>query len=277
MAIANNLNPEPRPLNPESQTPDRVGPNSRHIKTWFALSGAALLVCVGCTKPPPPAMSQADHGLIWMLPGIQGGPATLCWAHAALRDAGVKSAIHVFDWERPGRPLDNLRDYDGNLAKAAQIAANIADYRKSHPTQPIDVIGYSGGGGLAILVAEALPPKLRLRNIILAQPALSPDYDLSRAMSHVSGKLVNFYCPTDWLVLGLGTRTFGTTDRKETESSGKVRFSIGRDCPYADKVEQRGWDLGWLGAGHFGDHLGILSYGWNRKYVAPYVATCESG
>lgn len=242
------------------------------------LFAAAASVLAGCSKPPAPTLSQADHGLIWLLPGIEGGPATLCWAHAAFREAGVQSAIRVFDWERPHRPLDNLQDYEGNLKKAAQIAENIREYRQSHPTPPIDIVGYSGGGGLAIMVAEALPGGVRLRNIVLAQPALSPEYDLRPAMSRVDGKIVNLYCPTDWLTLGIGTRVFGTADRKKTDSAGKVGFHPKAAKPqHADKLEQHAWDLAWLGSGHFGNHLSILSYGWNQTFVAPYLMPCENG
>lgn len=239
---------------------------------------APLCACVGCSDPPVPTMSQADHGLVWMLPGIEGGPAAFAWAHAGLRAGGVKSAIRVFDWERPGRPLDNLTDYEGNLVKAAEIADHIREYRESHAAQPIDVVGYSGGGGLAILTTEALPTNIHIRNLILAQAAISPDYDLSKAAAHVDGKIVNFYCPSDWMVLGLGTRVFGTVDRKESDSAGMVSFKVRPDSsPFDGKLVQHPWTLDWMCSGHFGTHLGILTYGWNRDYVAPYLLSCESG
>jgi pimeloyl-ACP methyl ester carboxylesterase len=239
---------------------------------------ATLCVSGGCTNPPAATMSQADHGLVWMLPGIEGGPAAFSWAHAGLRAGGVKSAIRVFDWERPGRPLDNLTDYEGNLVKAADIADHICEYRESHATQPIDVVGYSGGGGLAVMVAEALPRNVHLRNLILAQAAISPDYDLSKAAARVDGKIVNFYCPSDWMVLGLGTRVFGTIDRKDSDSAGMVSFKVPRDSKrYNGKLVQRPWTLRWMCSGHFGSHIGILTYGWNRDFVAPYLAPCESG
>ena len=27
----------------------------------------------------------------------------------------------------------------------------------------------------------------------------------------------------------------------------------------------------------YGTHIGILTYGWNRDYVAPYLRSCQSG
>lgn len=233
-----------------------------------------LALCSGCWNPPGPTARQTERGLVWMLPGIEGGPWSMHWAHAAFRDAGVESEIRIFDWKRPLATLDNLTDHEGNRRKAAQLAKRIAAYRWQHPGGAIDLVGYSGGGGLAIMVAEALPEDVRLRNVVLAQPALSPDYDLTAALSRIDGKLVNFYSPHDWLILGLGTRMFGTMDRREVASAGKETFDLRRairDPTLRAKVEQHCWELRMIGDGHFGGHFGILSYWWNRRYVAPYL------
>ena len=209
-----------------------------------------------------------------MLPGVEGGLWSMCWARAAFRDAGVAAEIRIFDWQRPFGTLKNLTDYEGNRRRAIQIAGSIVDYQREHPKRAVDLVGYSGGGGLAIMVAEALPKEAHLRNVVLAHPALSPDYDLTAALTRIDGKLVNFYSPHDWLILGLGTRVFGTMDRREVASAGKVRFDLARavrDPALRAKVEQRGWELRMIGDGHFAGHFSILSYWWNRRHVAPYL------
>jgi pimeloyl-ACP methyl ester carboxylesterase len=242
-----------------------------------ALAATALTIlafCGGCWNPPGPTARQVERGLVWMLPGIEGGPWSMHWAQAAFRDAGVESEIRIFDWQRPLGTLDNLTDYEGNRRKAAGIAKRIAAYGWQHPGGAIDLVGYSGGGGLAVMVAEALPEGVHLRNVVLVQPALSPDYDLTAALSRIDGKLVNFYSPYDWLILGLGTRLFGTMDRREVASAGKESFDLQRairDPTLRAKVEQRAWELRMIADGHFGDHFSILSYWWNRRYVAPYL------
>jgi pimeloyl-ACP methyl ester carboxylesterase len=241
----------------------------------FLLAGlAALGFHGGCCNPPGPTARQAERGLVWMLPGVEGGPWSMYWAHAAFRDAGVKSEIRIFEWQRPFGPLRNLTDYEGNRRKATEIAEEIAGYRQEHPGGPIDLVGYSGGGGLAIMVVEALPESVRLRNVVLAQPAISPDYDLTTALSRIDGKLVNFYSPYDWLILGVGTRLFGTMDRRQVASAGKERFNLElavHQPALRAKVEQRSWELRMVGDGHFAGHFGILSYWWNRRHVAPYL------
>ena len=59
---------------------------------------------------------------------------------------------------------------------------------------------------------------------MLLSPALSPTYDLAPALSAVRREMVVFWSPLDVIVLGLGTRIFGTIDRIKTVSAGLVGF-----------------------------------------------------
>jgi pimeloyl-ACP methyl ester carboxylesterase len=220
-------------------------------------------------------MLQSQRGLVWMFPGIEGGPWALKPAYRALRDVGVEAEIRIHDWARPFGAIDNLTNLEENLRRAARIADTIDGYHAQRPHAPIDLIGYSGGGGLAVLVAEALAPETRIRNIVLAQAALSPQYDLSPAISRLHGELVNFYCPSDWFVLGLGTSVFGTIDRDTGVAAGRVGFDepLAASAPaHRAKLRQICWEPEMSRQGHLGTHTGILSYAWNRRYVAPLLA-----
>ena len=57
-------------------------------------------------------------------------------------------------------------------------------------------------------------------------PALSPTYDLSRALRAVRREMVVFWSPLDVIILGAGTRVFGTIDRVKTASAGLVGFRV---------------------------------------------------
>jgi len=106
------------------------------------------------------------------------------------------------------------------------------------------------------------------------QPGVSPTWDLTRTLRVVEGHVVHFYSQLDWIVLGLGTKTFGTVDRKCVESAGKTGFDLERVVPDASargKVIQVPWEPAMIWMGHPGNHLSIVLYGWNRKYVAPYL------
>ena len=238
---------------------------------------AALLpswVC-GCWTPPRATPNELSRGMVWIFPGVEGGQWSMQPSYRALRDAGFNGAISVFDWLRLGGTLPNLMDYDGNRERTRAVAAQIAQFHAAQPGAPIDLVGYSGGGGMAVFTAEDLPADVRLRHIILVQPALSPDYDLTRALRHVDGHLYHFYSPQDWLILGAGTEVWGTMDRKNVESSGKVGFDAERAVPdpaLRARLVQRGWEPEMRTAGHYGGHAPILGYEWNRRYVAPLLA-----
>ncbi|GJM23694.1 MAG: hypothetical protein DHS20C16_01090 [Phycisphaerae bacterium] len=211
-----------------------------------------------------------------MFPGVEGGPLALSEARRAIRDGGVESRIRTHDYGRPFGLFANLMAYDSNRDAAANIATQIVEYRVKHPSTPIDLVGYSGGGGMAVMVAEALPEDVRLRNVVLCQPAISPDYNLSKALRRVDGKLVNMYAPNDWFMLGLGTSLFGTMDRQYVEAAGKNGFTeplVLDDPELAEHFLQQKWTPDLIMKGHGGMHTGILSYGWNRETVAPWVVT----
>lgn len=237
---------------------------------------ALPILCEACAPLPTPTVTHLDRGLIWMIPGIQGTPSMLAEACRGLKDAGVQPAIEVYDWRRDELfgALANLVDREQNLRHAAEIASAITTYARKHAGRSIDVVGYSGGGGLAVMIAEALPEDVRLRNLILVQAAISPEYDLSAALARIDGKLINFHSALDWAILGLGTRALGTMDRANVASAGKVGFDLAVAVPdeaLRARVEQPQWTVAMLASGHYGGHFGMLTYGWNKKFLAPYL------
>ncbi|MBL8880127.1 MAG: hypothetical protein JNG88_13495 [Phycisphaerales bacterium] len=243
---------------------------------------AILAALAGCWRPPTPTPQQLDHGLIVLFPGIEGGPWQVEGPTRAFRAAGVKSAIIAHDWKRFARTLANLIDYENNRKAAGRRAAEITKYALDHPGRPIDLVGYSGGGGLAIFVVEALPddPRVRVRNVVLAQAAISPGYDLRPALRHMDGVIVNLYSRLDKAVLGLGTELFGTMDRVHSRSVGEIGFDIDRAAPddaLRARVIQRGWSPDDETLGHNGGHLDIVARAWNRVVIAPYLTDSQSG
>jgi pimeloyl-ACP methyl ester carboxylesterase len=220
-------------------------------------------------------MREEQRGLVWICPGIGGGAWYLGGVYRAFRDAGVDAEICIQRWDSPFyNALGQLIAYQANCVQAAAAAEKIAGYRRQHPQAPIDLVGYSAGGGMALLVVEALPRDIRLRNVVLVQAAISPTCDLSDALERIGGHLINLYSPLDWFVLGLGTAAFGTMDREHVASAGKVGFDLGAAVPNAEqraKLVQKPWTPAMIWSGHLGNHASILGYGWNLTYVAPYL------
>lgn len=211
-------------------------------------------------------------GLVYVFPGIEGNAFWLAEARRGYRDGGITAEIRQFDWGRPLNTLANLTDLEGNRKKAAVVAAELAGWRAAHPHEPLDLVGYSGGGGVALLTLELLPPEVSVRNVVLVQPATSPRYNLVPALARVEGRMTHFYSPSDGLILGWGTTTFGTTDRWHGPAAGKTGFDVVAavsDEASRGKFLQTPWSTAWREAGHSGDHISMLSYRWNREFVAP--------
>lgn len=248
--------------------------------TRAALGFAAMLwgsLLAGCAGPPrmnkdAGATAPSPH-IVWLFPGIEGGPIYLAGIERALRRGGVDATYRQFDWQRL-LGLDNLTDLPGNVGRAEAVARDIAGELDSNPDAIVDVVGYSGGGGLALLAMRALPLRAHIRNLILIQPAISPDFDLTDVLTHIDGVLVNFYSPTDWLVLGLGTKALGTIDRKHVDSAGRYGFDLECAVPNASqraKLFQQPWTDDMRQSGHGGGHASMVVGRWNTWFVAPWL------
>ncbi len=87
------------------------------------------------------------------------------------------------------------------------------------------MVAKSGGAGIAVRALEWLADDAVERAILLA-PAISPRYDLTAALRAVRREIVVFWSPLDVVVLGAGTRLFGTIDRVKTVGAGLVGFRV---------------------------------------------------
>ena len=65
------------------------------------------------------------------------------------------------------------------------VAKILADKVHDYPNIHITLTSHSGGCGIAALVLEKLPDGVVIDNWVQMQSVLSPDYDLSKAPSHV--------------------------------------------------------------------------------------------
>lgn len=190
-----------------------------------------------------------------------------------LRDAGYDGALDIYDWTGDAPGLGALLAYKRNHAEAKKIAQLITRHYRAHPNHHIILTGHSGGTGLAIWALEDLPADVKVDEVILLASALSPDYDLSKALSHVRGKLYSFCSENDVLVLGAGTRMFGTIDGKKTEAAGEYGFVFpkGADPVEYDKLIQKPYKKSWTLYHNIGDHIGCMLRPFARNVIAPLV------
>ena len=126
---------------------------------------------------------------------------------------------------------------------------------------------------MAIKALELLDDPFIERAVLLA-PAMSPAYDLAGALRAVRTEIIVFWSPLDVLVLGAGTRWFGTIDRVKTVSAGLVGFQVSpeqaRSREYG-KLRQIRWHPRMAATGYFGGHWGPDSPWFLRKYIIPLL------
>ena len=209
-----------------------------------------------------------------VLPGVEGRGLLNEGIVDGLVDGGVDWGIDLVDWTSPWGPLWNLRNEWGNYEKAGEIALRIAEYKFAHPSNPVVVVGQSGGGAMALWIAERMPPNQPLDGLILLSPAISPGCTVDIALGKTRRGAINFFSHKDWVFLGLGTTLYGTMDGRHTSSAGRVGFRVplaGTRSKAYDKLFQIAWHEQMAAAGHTGGHISGSAQAFVRYYVAPFV------
>lgn len=236
---------------------------------------AVLVLSGGCMPPLAGSSSPMRAGSTYLLhlPGIAGDTPFDRWWIDAIAQEGAADRVELFDWTCHDPWIHALQAYGRNHEEARKVADLIGQWHRRDRAGKIILTAESGGTGVLVWALELLPKDVQVDAVVLVAPAISPGYDLSRALAHVRGRMYYFDSPGDWWVLGLGTRTFGTMDGKNVNSAGFVGFHEPPDADPAEyeklveiKYEQRWW---WWG--NFGGHTGAMSITFAEKYIAPLL------
>lgn len=236
---------------------------------------AAVVLFVTGARGAEPATRPSESKDVWLLhlPGIGGEMPIDHNMTAGLRDGGYPGAIEIYDWTEHDPGLAALLAHERNEREANQIAAMIEKRLKENPNLEITLTSHSAGTGLAVWALEKLPEKMQVQTLVLLASALSPRYDLTAALKHVRGKAYSYYSNGDTIVLGAGTKMFGTVDGVKSESAGLAGFSApkGSDPKQYEKLVQVPYDKQWLRYGDTGDHIGCMSRSFAKHVLAPVV------
>ncbi|MGA2498890.1 MAG: hypothetical protein ABSH20_14200 [Tepidisphaeraceae bacterium] len=209
------------------------------------------------------------------LPGIGGQRITEEWLLNGLKAGGLDAEYRVYDWTDGDIGLPALLAYDANLARARKISESLAERIRKIPDQRIIVCSHSGGCGLAVWTLESLPDELQIDSLVMIAPALSPQYDLTRALRHVRGKLYVFSSPAD-IIVGAGTKVFGTIDGVKTEAAGLHGFECpaGADKNQYAKLVPLPYRSEWFALyGNAGTHICPMRTAFARGFIAPLLLT----
>ena len=230
-----------------------------HAVLFFVTLSVVAAVCPAL----PPASAPA--AVLIHLPGIAGEMAIDRALTAGLVDAGVAADATIVDWTGTDRGVPALTNVARHHEQAKLLAERLVAVSQASPGVPIVLTAHSGGTGIAIEALEQLPTDVKVRTLVLLASALSPEYDLTRALRHVGGRAISLYSEYDTIVLGTGTRTFGTYDRVRTDAAGYVGFTQPKTADPAEyaKLAQYSYDPAWQKFGNYGDHIGTT----NRRFA----------
>jgi hypothetical protein len=194
-----------------------------------------------------------------------------------LQEGGLDAEMRPYDWTKRDPGLSALLATDMHKTETQHVTKMLADLRQEHPDSRITITCHSGGAGIIVWALEALADDVKVENVMLLSPALSPTYDLSKALRHVRGKMYVVYSPYDVAVLGIGTNMFGTIDGVKTDASGKVGFAKPQaaDEREYEKLVQVAYDAHWVKLGNIGDHIGSMARPFARKILAPLLLKGE--
>lgn len=242
-----------------------------------------LLPMFGCSISELDTVERLERGLVIVLPGIEGRSIWNVNIARGLDDGGVDHGIEIFDWGTavPFGMLINLTDQDRNCRVAKALDDRILEYQDRHPGRPVQLVGHSGGAGIAIMAVEQLPRERQIASMVLLGAAVSPQHDLRQALRRTDHGIYNYFSDRDIGLLKVGTSLFGTMDRRFGASAGALgfvrpRFLREADNALYDKLHQIRWRPVMRVHGNAGGHADWTNRRFVRRYLAPVIVDTSS-
>lgn len=232
-------------------------------------------------SPPAPSEPSEGWGLILMADGVGGLDSCGMALRHVVGAQRLPYEVRILPWGHGlGRWHADLTRTANRDAWAHRLAEEVRAFRAERPGAPVHLVGKSGGTGLVVKALEQLPER-SVDSAILLAPALSPSYDLTRALQGIARELIVFWSPLDLVVLGAGTWVFGTIDRVHGVSAGLVGFrGPNRSDPASSaayaRLRQVRWGPRMAATGYLGGHIGPDLPAFLRKYVVPLLRGHDS-
>lgn len=251
---------------------------SRSAITLTMLAGALV---VGWNPGAVFAQGVSPHGDVYYLDGAGGGGLLTNWGRGVkkgLDEAGYNGKFVEPKWETGmGVLADQAASVEYKRQKAGEVAAQIREAKSKYPEAPIALMGLSAGTAVAVFTLEALPPDCQVDTVILLGASISSDYDLTRALSRVSGRLYVFTSEHD-AVLSFAVPMAGTADRQSGDdpSAGLDGFVLPAGASQTtrrlySKVTNIAWRSDFEKDGDWGGHTDTTQPRFVRDHIAPLV------
>jgi pimeloyl-ACP methyl ester carboxylesterase len=244
----------------------------------------ALLVAVtGCVTVPnthpsykPPAIPDAaPAGVVFVANGAGDFGTVSQNLIRVVRKARVPLQVETVSWSLGYRRyVADQVNHDNHLEQGRLLAVQVAGYRQACPQGRVYLVGHSAGCAVVLAAAESLPPD-SVDRIILLSPSCCSAADLRGALRASRCGIDNFYSERDRMILGLGMRIVGTTERACRTAAGQTGFvpviSSPEDAALYSRLQQHPWNQTLEWSGHDGGHFGNNQPAFLRAYVLPLI------
>jgi len=261
------------------------------MKLRYAILGL-LIVLSGCGGKLMPGYSDHDtrnasywerYGKVYYLDGAGNLGFGRDTVPRALRSCGYRGDVENIIWTSYTGPLGDQMIRINAKLRSEQLTKTITEYREKYPNTPVYVLGLSAGSGVAIWAVENLPEGMMVDDIVLLGSSLSTNYDVTKALKHVKGKIYVFSSPNDKIL-----KTFipvtGTIDGAYfVEPAGIAglyppdNISAEGLKLYREKVDNIPWKPVFGRLGNEGGHTDATSYRFLRYYILPKVLNISEG
>ena len=249
--------------------------SSTQIRTaYLPMILLIALMANGCggmnVKSKYVSRAREENGLVVILPGIEGESGFNHNIRRGLAAAGCYRSMPIYNWgiPIPGFGLIINQSALGKKAVGTEIAKEIEKYQDKHPGRPVHVVGHSGGGGIAVFVAEGMSEGRQIDGIILLAASISNNYPLKDALAHCRDGIVNYHNPDDVGLLGFGTAIAGNVDGGRAPSAGLTGFKTNIPKLYQIHIS-RGM------AGSSGAHEAPTRPKFVSRYISPWALSSQ--
>jgi hypothetical protein len=237
---------------------------TQRVRSIGVCSAAVLIALAGCTNDP-----RDRFGRTYYIDGAGNWGFGVREMKDGLAAAGYRGRVETWPWSSTLNPaLDQTIGRGFARTRGADLGREITQYRKEYPQNRVNIIALSAGTGVAVWACENVSPPATVHNVVLLGSSISSNYDMTKAMRAVDGKVFVYYSPYDSILNG-PVRTLGTIDGTFDIPAG-TRGLRPRE-PYKDKIANIGWSRRYERYGWTGAHTDCTSEPFVRHVLAKYV------
>lgn len=218
-------------------------------------------------------MKAKGPGTIFLVGGINDvWLVRVGWGHGLTR-AALPHQIEHFRWQQgviASMTFADLWRTEHHKQSGARLASMIVSAQQQHGG-PVHVMAHSAGTAITTYALEQLPAEHPVVSAVFVGSALSPTYDLSRAMSRCRAGILSVESWLDCVFLGIGTCMLGSCDRRFGPAAGMTGFV--KECPGLHRLR---WHPRFVRQGWVGGHITQASPWFIEKTIAAWIRQAEA-